>query len=492
LGVSSWAQLKLVLRESSRDGTLFNDVQLRNVKISDLKASDFIFSTSGAKTLIGSDWKDTLFGSAFADRLCGGYGDDVLLGGDGNDLLIGGHDVNDLYGQGGADIFKMSVRLTDAQSGSFGVSQSDDRIRDFKIGVDKVDVSTFGISSFDQLKIILETKAAGAFFDAYYAGRNHTVSLDGIALKNLTAADFIFSTRGAKNVSGSDVEDTLFGSLENDTLNGGSGSDLLVGGAGDDVVIGGRGENELYGQGGRDTFKASARSDYQTRLDTVHDFEIGVDKIDVSAYGISSFDQLEFLLLTQNGTDTYIDALYGSNGSGFLLKNVDADKLKSADFVFDTRASRNENGTGDDDYLFGSRGADVLNGRHGNDQVFGGYGDDRLMGDDGEDALLGQRGNDRLYGQNGNDLLDGGYGDDLLMGGTERMCCSANTVTIVSMARMETICCAVASAPMNSTAAQGKIPSCLHRCRIPDCLRQAEILSTIFQVLAAISSISRT
>ncbi len=241
LGVSSWEQLKPILRENGAD-TVFTEIELSNVKISDLNASDFVFSTSGARNITGSDDADTIFGSAYADKLSGGYGDDVLLGGEGNDTLQGGYDYNDLYGGGGADIFKMSARLTDEQSGShlLSINTSRDDIHDFKIGVDRVDVSAFGISTFDQLKVILEKESGATYFNAFYAGREHAVFLEGVILGKLTASDFIFYTGAPKK--GTSLSDSIFGSAKADILSASGVGDLLVAGAGNDVlIIGGAG-----------------------------------------------------------------------------------------------------------------------------------------------------------------------------------------------------------------------------------------------------------
>ncbi|WP_432561266.1 ExeM/NucH family extracellular endonuclease [Kineococcus sp. SYSU DK003] len=80
-------------------------------------------------------------------------------------------------------------------------------------------------------------------------------------------------------------------------------------------------------------------------------------------------------------------------------------------------------GTGGDDVLRGTNGADVIvglggddviTGGNGDDVVCGGDGDDRISGGNGNDVLLGGAGEDRLAGDNGSDELYGGAGEDVL------------------------------------------------------------------------------
>ncbi|MFM7515212.1 MAG: beta strand repeat-containing protein, partial [Cyanobium sp.] len=85
---------------------------------------------------------DTLIGSAGADRVLGGNGTDNLNGAGGDDTLQGGSGLDTLTGGGGADCFDYNT-LSD---GLFVVSSTSqlqfERINDFVIGQDKIDVAT--------------------------------------------------------------------------------------------------------------------------------------------------------------------------------------------------------------------------------------------------------------------------------------------------------------------------------------------------------------
>ncbi|OBZ95939.1 hypothetical protein ADU59_05955 [Pararhizobium polonicum] len=398
-GISSFDQLKLILETKNGTDAYFNayyygyahSVQLTKVAPSKLTSGDFIFDTQGAKSETGTGGNDRLFGSTKNDTLDGGAGNDQLFGGGGNDTLIGGTGTNVLYGQAGADTFKSIERAAHYTSESF------DTIGDFVVGTDKIDVSAFGISSLDQLKLIFETKnGTDAYFNAYYYGYDHIVQLTKVAASKLTSGDFIFDTQGAKSETGTAGNDRLFGSKGGDTLDGGAGNDQLFGGGGNDILIGGTGTNVLYGQVGADTFKSIERAAHYTseNSDTIGDFVVGTDKIDVSAFGISSFDQLKLIFETKNGTDAYFNAYYYGYAHSIQLTKVAASKLTSGDFIYDTQGAKSEVGTGGADRLFGSKAGDTLEGGAGNDQLFGGGGNDILIGGTGTNVLYGQTGAD--------------------------------------------------------------------------------------------------
>jgi serralysin len=89
---------------------------------------------AGADKINGSWATDVISGFGGADTLNGREGDDKLNGGAGNDVLIGGRGRDSLFGSSGADRFRFD-KIADS-----GTS-SRDLIRDFKRGVDKIDLS---------------------------------------------------------------------------------------------------------------------------------------------------------------------------------------------------------------------------------------------------------------------------------------------------------------------------------------------------------------
>ncbi|MHA6347190.1 M10 family metallopeptidase C-terminal domain-containing protein [Roseivivax sp. CAU 1761] len=94
------------------------------------------------RTLALGRGDDRVSGGAGRDQLHGGAGDDALSGGGGEDVLIDGPGRDVLTGRAGADVY---VFLRDGQS---------DRITNFEIGTDRIDLSGWGrIYPVDALEI---------------------------------------------------------------------------------------------------------------------------------------------------------------------------------------------------------------------------------------------------------------------------------------------------------------------------------------------------
>ncbi len=106
-------------------------------------ASEFDISTDIHKddTLIGGTGNDILFGQGGHDRLDGGVGKDTLYGGSGNDTLIGGNDNDILIGGLGNDILTGGSGEDLFKWVDGDLDNSKDRITDFTIGQDKIDLS---------------------------------------------------------------------------------------------------------------------------------------------------------------------------------------------------------------------------------------------------------------------------------------------------------------------------------------------------------------
>ncbi|WP_268981869.1 Ig-like domain-containing protein [Vibrio cholerae] len=92
---------------------------------------DTLIGGAGNDILFGQGGNDRLDGGVGKDTLYGGKGIDTLIGGDGNDILIGGLGNDILTGGSGEDLFKWVDGDLDGGR---------DRITDFKIGEDKIDL----------------------------------------------------------------------------------------------------------------------------------------------------------------------------------------------------------------------------------------------------------------------------------------------------------------------------------------------------------------
>jgi Ca2+-binding RTX toxin-like protein len=111
----------------------------------------------------------------------------------------------------------------------------------------------------------------------------------------------------------------------NNNLTGNAVSNYLLGGAGTDVINGKGGNDVLFGEAGADTFIFERG----TGGDVIGDFLAGTDKIDVRAFGITSFAQLQGAFI-QNGN---VGAINLGNGDFIVLHNVTMTSLTAGDFL---------------------------------------------------------------------------------------------------------------------------------------------------------------
>ena len=233
---------------------------------------------------------------------------------------------------------------------------------------------------------------------AIYNGTNRSEVIRGSNFR-----DIIFGNGG---------DDDIYGNGGNDDLHGNAGYDFIYGGSGRDHIWGGAGVNNLWGGTGADRFIQDDRKDGFTD-DWIGDFQFDLDRIDVSAWGVSDFSQLKALFRTDFQGDAYLNAYYNGFDHYLTIDGVRAGQLIAADFVYDNSAAKTEAGTRFDDVIFGSGFDDDLSGGGGNDIVLGGEGGDLLGGGGGNDELIGNAGGDTLDGGRGRDFLTGDSGADV-------------------------------------------------------------------------------
>ncbi|HTU10088.1 MAG TPA: M10 family metallopeptidase C-terminal domain-containing protein [Allosphingosinicella sp.] len=317
---------------------------------------------------------------------------------------------------------------------------------------------------------ILDNRAGGAWVGTFNGGidgeyfRNAGLLQGAINFREGT--DFLDGRAGTQTglVDGGAHSDVLLGGVGSDQLSGGDGADRLQGGGGIDILLGGAGADVfVYGAAGDSTAAA---------LETLTDFQAGVDRIDLSLLAPSAVN------LSMAGGFTTITATAASgtltlrvNGTISLADIVSAPKAAvtdgtgGADLLFTGTAGATLNGLGGDDVLDGGDGNDLLDGGAGVDVMRGGKGDDVYyqddfydlaleMEDEGVDELriatsarmqafvenltmlgtgsffatgngldniiIGNAGSNEIYGEDGDDILIGGGGRDFLTGGAGR------------------------------------------------------------------------
>jgi len=267
----------------------------------------------------------------------------------------------------------------------------------------------------------------------------------------------------------------LSGTTGGDILQGHNGDDVIQAGRGDDILRDGMGRDVLSGGEGADLFIFAADG----QEDTITDFTVGEDKIDLSLWPMLRDISQLFITLQEDG----MRIIYGDevlNVQSADGSTIDYRTLQTTDLIGASRlpvgitpgypgpatptpplesppagpptaeggvinmlsplqmiqtdsldllrskmtSAQNEvsgnmviNGNDTPEILEGGRGFDLIFAGGGDDVVQGNAGDDTIFGRDGDDTLLGGQGADTLFGGNGADTIDGGLGQDLLYGG---------------------------------------------------------------------------
>ena len=98
--------------------------------------------------------------------------------------------------------------------------------------------------------------------------------------------DWISAGRGHDFVSGGSGNDTLLGRRGDDTIVGGDGNDIIDGGEGQDQMFGGAGVDVFYFTEGESQINTN---DPDAMVDTIMDFEVGVDTIVINATAVNGF-----------------------------------------------------------------------------------------------------------------------------------------------------------------------------------------------------------
>ena len=133
----------------------------------------------------------------------------------------------------------------------------------------------------------------------------------GDNVENLT-----FIGGGAFTGTGNGLDNTILGGAGADTLNAGAGNDILVGG----------GNDGMTGGAGSDSFQFFAGFG----ADTITDFTIGSDKLDISGLGIKAAAFGTSALVIAGGAN----ALITVGGGTITLTGVAAANVHATDFTF--------------------------------------------------------------------------------------------------------------------------------------------------------------
>lgn len=346
---------------------------------------------------VGTAGADVLRGGSGNDRLEGLAGDDLLIGKAGDDILIGGAGADTLVGGTGQDVYVVD-------------------------NVNDVVIEGWEFDPVSGLPVGNPVRGTGTAASQQDQGDRIETTLRSFSLNAPVlryVEDLTFIGSGAFAGTGNALDNRIVGGAGNDTLTGGAGNDTLLGDGGADRLIGGAGADQLLGGAGVDTFVFTSSADSGNtvgRRDVILDFEVGTDRIDLTAIdarpggALNAFSWIGGQAFSAQGQLRV--RLDQASGQSILEANTDnnlataelsiglvasSNTLRASDFlgVVDTLSGRTINGNDERNTLTGTAMADILNGLGGND------------------ALNGGAGNDTLDGGTGNDILNGGAGRDV-------------------------------------------------------------------------------
>lgn len=383
-------------------------------------------------------------GTEATDKLLGTDKDEVFDGRGGNDLLQGG---------AGNDIYRFS--------GKFG----DDRIYD-SAGNDSIVFTDASITaqniSFtrDISSVTIHTPQGTIQLDNFfnfdgsvYQGRieklqfadGSTVSWEDIVetLKpNPTEqADKLYYTAETDNISALAGDDEIYAGDGANVIDAGAGNDTVYAGNDDDTITGGRGDDVLNGANGADTYHYRLGDGNDTIVDhfeatgrnnrlVLHE----LSKDDIQMARVNG-DDLRITIKQTEHTITVKNYFNGQAITGYVFDRIEFDDntafetdeirtlvqqgTEQNDTLYGYSTDDVLHGGADNDILYGNDGNDALDGGEGSDRIEGGRGNDTLIGGKGRDTLIGGAGDDQLFGNGGSDTLIGGLGSDVLDGGAD-------------------------------------------------------------------------
>ncbi len=279
-------------------------------------------------------------------------GVEIVVGTSFADRITGSDSADYLVGGGGNDTLSGGVGQDELYGGTGNDSLSGGNDSDYFVGGSGKDTMNGG-SGFD---LVDYSDEGGTFGVAVDLVTNKATDSYGdtdtfVSVERVRGTDFADKLSGNNSINmfeGGGGNDTIDGLGGNDMLFGGFGDDQIAGGSGADVLVGGRGNDRLDGGAG-----AADVVDYSQ---------------DAGWRGIS------VNLTTGSAEDSW----------------GDLDKLVNVENVI---------GTTLDDWIFGSKGANVITGGGGNDTLAGGGGNDTFV-------FAASHGHDRVTDFNAGDKQD--------------------------------------------------------------------------------------
>lgn len=367
---SSGAAVTVVLEEGSGyNGDADGDSYSSIANVYGSAYGDTLEGDGGTNSLHGRSGDDTLVGEGGNDYLSGGTGSDTLIGGAGDDTLVGdglGNFVADtlIGGEGFDTIVYDTAFQTDGLTVDLAAGTASDG--DTLYGIEGVNILANNWNVFgDNVDNRFEVVGVGNSFDGrggddVFVAKSYvsTGPQTGNSFDGGAGTDTVdYSISGSFYVSGQGIEIDLddgtaqeldypqaledeFTSIENvvgsnraDRIFGDDGANDIDGAMGDDLINGRDGDDVLTGGWGNDTFVFDHRDSGED--DTITDFTIGDDRIDLDNTEISDWADLQ-----DAGDGDYFEqvganvVIHSSDEDTITLLNTRIEDLGQNDFIF--------------------------------------------------------------------------------------------------------------------------------------------------------------
>jgi len=245
--------------------------------------------SSASETIIGGSGNDAIYGGGGTDTMRGGAGNDFFQGSNGTDYMDGGTGNDQMQGGNGDDYYV--------------VDSVDDMVMEFagETGTDEVDTSV----SIAHLYQLIE--------------------------------NVVLMGNGDLNVSGNELDNTIYGNNGKNTFEGREGNDLLIGSGGDDRLTGGTGADKIF-------FNVDkAEEGHDTITDFVKAEDIlwfnGVD--DANNDGKINLSDLlaDVASVTDHGAGKAVDVVFDS-GASITFEGVGTGAIASLDSLVANTATQ--------------------------------------------------------------------------------------------------------------------------------------------------------
>ena len=235
------------------------------------------------------------------DQVDGDRKDDIINGGDGSDYLDGRGGDDILNGEGGDDVLDGGDGADELNGGS-GRDAASYRRATSGVTVDLTDPNNnTGEAAGDTYSSIEMVFGSNDFADQ---------------ITGSSVQDFLWGFGGDDVISGLNGSDKLYGGAGADEIYGGRGHDLLEGGTGDDLLDGGRGKDDFLFAG------------TSLGADTVQNFEDGRDEfIFDSSTGVTGMGDLVINTIGDTTTVTFAEG-------SITIEHDLGDVIDSNDFTF--------------------------------------------------------------------------------------------------------------------------------------------------------------